>query len=409
MFYKKLFISLALIGTSSLISAQNLFPHDKAMSKIFPFLDGLQNSSVTARQIEESHELQAMTLNHQQRIAAAREGCQPLPQCWVDALMLNEEEIQMASEVLVTLQREKKLGSFVQHSLRNSGFYNLYKHLPDEELIAKVWMESAKGLNNILRVYALADKPRYPEIDSTSIDPNSMRGRGLLMELIHQPDLVNGKFFFSSTLTAAQYLLYLDERENAGYFPNLDTKDNRLAAIRAKRINWSLYPYSAILILGDGPDTPGMSLGQFGKLRIRQAVSLFKERKAPFIVVSGGFVHPARTTMNEALEMKKELIKRYDIEEQAIIIEPFARHTTTNFRNAVRLMHRYHFPLTKPALVTSSKFHIDYCLSEEFTNRQLKELDYEAIQWGNRTDPVALEFYPSTNSLTVNAMDPLDP
>jgi hypothetical protein len=152
-----------------------------------------------------------------------------------------------------------------------------------------------------------------------------------------------------------------------------------------------------------------MRLGQFGKLRVMQAARMFKDKKAPFIVVSGGNVHPARTVMNEAVEMKRELMERYGISEKNIVIEPFARHTTTNFRNAVRLMNRYNFPLTKKALVTSSKTHIDYCLSEVFKTRLMNELGYLPIQWGQRNGLTELEFLPDLMSLHVDALDPLDP
>jgi hypothetical protein len=72
-------------------------------------------------------------------------------------------------------------------------------------------------------------------------------------------------------------------------------------------------------------------------------------------------------------------------------------------------MNRYNFPLTKKALVTSSKTHIDYCLSEVFKTRLINELGYLPIQWGQRNGLTELEFLPDLMSLHVDALDPLDP
>jgi DUF218 domain len=391
------------------LGAQDLGPHDKTMSRIFPLLDAMSRDARVSRALQASKVLSELAIKRKARIESVLPLCQPLPQCWVEALIMDEEEIKVAKEALRELQKTHQLGNWVERDIRPKGFANRFNAASDDELLAQAYEHSAQALNRILRVYALAEKPRYAEIDSTSVDPNSQRGKGLIMELMHQPELLEGKLFYSAPWTAAQLLLYLDQRENAGYFPNLDQEDNVGAITRAQKMNWSAYPYSAILVLGDGPEIAGMNLGPFGKLRVLQAVRLFKEKKAPFIVVSGGYVHPARTSQNEAVEMKKELIKRYGIAENAIIIEPFARHTTTNLRNTSRLLSRYQFPLDKPALVTSSKFHIDYCLSEEFTKRQLEELGYLSVKWGARQSPTALAFYPLMESLFVDAMDPLDP
>jgi hypothetical protein len=55
---------------------------------------------------------------------------------------------------------------------------------------------------------------------------------------------------------------------------------------------------------------------------------------AQWVIVSGGAVHgPA----NEALLMREALLSR-GMPEERILVEPCARHTTTNLRNAGRLM-----------------------------------------------------------------------
>ena len=65
--------------------------------------------------------------------------------------------------------------------------------------------------------------------------------------------------------------------------------------------------------------------------------------------MSGGFVHPAQTPYAEAIEMKKALIADFSIPQEAILVDPHARHTTTNMRNAARLLYRYAIPFESVA------------------------------------------------------------
>ncbi|HKC63227.1 MAG TPA: hypothetical protein VKB86_06290, partial [Pyrinomonadaceae bacterium] len=95
--------------------------------------------------------------------------------------------------------------------------------------------------------------------------------------------------------------------------------------------------------------------------------------------------------------------------ETSILIDPHARHTTTNFRNAARLAFRYGIPGNLNALVTSSEDHITSCLREEFRTRCINELGYFPIEFIKRISPVEAEFKPSVASLFFDANDPLDP
>jgi hypothetical protein len=135
---------------------------------------------------------------------------------------------------------------------------------------------------------------------------------------------------------------------------------------------------------------------------------LFLEHKAPLIILSGGHVHPMQTPYCEAIEMKKYVMEKYKIPEANILVEPQARHTTTNFRDGARLAFRYRIP-TALALVTSSESHITSSTSEEFRTRCLHELGYFPMEFIKRVSPVAAEFKPSVVSLFFDANDPLDP
>jgi hypothetical protein len=72
--------------------------------------------------------------------------------------------------------------------------------------------------------------------------------------------------------------------------------------------------------------------------RLHIAAEDFAEGRAPFILVSGGNVHPAGTPFNEATEMRRYLIETLHVPADRIILEPLARHSPTNVRNAGRYM-----------------------------------------------------------------------
>ena len=115
----------------------------------------------------------------------------------------------------------------------------------------------------------------------------------------------------------------------------MDAGENAAAFRRVHSIDWNRYPYTAIVVPGAGNDRPNVRLSPSGKLRDKIAAKRYRESKAPFILVSGGFVHPSQTEFSEAIEMKHHLMERSSVPEDAILVDPHARRTTTNMRNLV--------------------------------------------------------------------------
>ena len=111
--------------------------------------------------------------------------------------------------------------------------------------------------------------------------------------------------------------------------------DYSAAIARARTLDWSHYPYTAIVVPGIGPDDLDVSLSARGKLNVRLAAARFAQGLAPFTLVSGGRVHPRGTHYAEALEMRRALMERFGIPGDCIVVDPYARHTTTNLCNAV--------------------------------------------------------------------------
>ena len=107
--------------------------------------------------------------------------------------------------------------------------------------------------------------------------------------------------------------------------------------------------------------------------------------------------------------MKKSLIRDFGVPADAIIIEPHARHTTTNLRNAARLIYRYGIPFERKVLVTTDSFQSAYIESDGCAKRCDQELRYQPAKVLSRLSPFDLEITNRIESLQINPMDPLDP
>src|SRR5262249_28216874 len=283
--------------------------------------------------------------------------------------------------------------------------------LHDADILATAWVGAAHGINNIIDVYGTGKPPQYPQIDSVSFDVKS-QAYGQMVHTVaedldeQQDDL---QLFFQPSLRFALYLLQINQRDEAGRFEPMEKGENAAAVRRLRTIAWKRYPYSAILVPGYGPELPGWHLAPQGRLRVEIAARRYKQHKAPLIIVSGGYVHPNQTQYCEAIEMKKSLIADYGVPANAIIVEPHARHTTTNLRNAARLIYRYSIPFERPVLVTTDSYQSSYIESDGFAKRCDQELGYQPAKIGRRVLSFDLVITLRADSLQINPMQPLDP
>lgn len=347
-----------------------------------------------------------------ERIMLASTACAKDAACRVRAILWTEEEAAAALVALRSALEPSGGLTALAAELRTSGGYARHAAMSDQDLIAAAWRDVTEGHNRILRVYGLGESPRYPAIDAILFTPDGDLWPGVLTEatdhlLAAAPDHAGPRA--DLTHRFALQLLYLNERENAASFADLDTRHNSAARARIAALDWTRFPYTAILVLGDGPDRPGQLIGTYGKLRLARAARLFHEGLAPVLIVSGGNVHPALTPVNEAVEMKRELMERHAIPESAIIIEPHARHTTTNFRNSARLMLRYAIPTDRPAIATTSTGHSLYAGGEPFDVKAMEELGYVPRRVIKRLTPYEFAFLPDPRSTHRDNRDPLDP
>ncbi len=322
----------------------------------------------------------------------------------VHALRFTPAEIETVSQALSTVTN-------VDGSLRASNSYIRDHALAPAALLAKAWKGAAEGINHILDVYALGVPPPYPAIDSPSFDVKSENYQRLLQILATSvaEDAPGDGPFFEIPFRFAQELLRANWRDEASRFEPLTSGENQAAFRRVSTIDWTKQRYTAIVVPGSGTDRPDKSMSPWGHVRVALAAKRYRAGMAPFILVSGGYVHPAQTPHCEALEMKRVLMREFDIPEEAILIDPHARHTTTNLRNAGRILLRYGFPTARAALVTTDQFQSAYIEAPAFVERCRKELGYVPFAGLKRLSTTDLEFLPLRDSLQADPLEPLDP
>ena len=175
------------------------------------------------------------------------------------------------------------------------------------------------------------------------------------------------------------------------------------------------YHFDALIVPGFTPVRTSRPLGvrdlPAAQHRLDLALKLLRHATAPIVLVSGGCVHPAGTPINEALSMREYLIEE-GCDPSSIVVEPYARHTTTNLRNAGRLMLRHH--LSRALIITgfeaplfSQAFYLGHPNLSTFLLRCLAELGY-SVGSLHAIDEHRILFRPAAACLTPDDRDPLD-
>ncbi|MES2277183.1 MAG: YdcF family protein [Bacteroidota bacterium] len=378
-------------------------------AKNYYLLTLLQQDKTVSAQLKSDADIAKLTQKKLADLSSSIIDCKDAA-CFTNSVKFSDDEIKMVSDKLRQLYKPgSALAQLVNTKLIPSYTYSLYKNVSPTELLVKAWEQDAAGINYTISVYADGKKPNYPLIDSISFNTKNRRYQVLLYDtnaaLIG--DVKNAKLFFEPAMQAALLYLQMNERQDpASYEPMISTV-NKAAADHIKTTNWGKYPYTVILIPGAGPDDPATALSAEGMLRCRLAAQEYRNGKAPYIMPSGGKVHPYKTKFCEAEEMKTYMVQVLHVPAAAIIMEPHARHTTTNMRNGVRLMYRYGIPTNKPGLVITDKSQTDGIIA--MAPRCEKELKYVPYKLGKHLSETEVEFYPVPEAMQINPYEPLDP
>ncbi|MXV14094.1 YdcF family protein [Hufsiella ginkgonis] len=415
---KHTLLSLSLLFLCAFAAAQDKTPKAgyqfvKAGSwvqvKNFYLLTLLEQDKAANTLLAADSTLVQLSRKRQNAVASSVTACKDIA-CFTTPLKFSDQEITQLSAALTRLYKPgNALGDLVKNHLLPSGMYLQYHSLTLPEILVKAWEQDARAVNYTVGVYLEGNKPNYPLIDSISFNTRAPRYAASLHTFSSAliAGTRNSRLFFQLPMQAALLSLEINERNHAGEYEPMAATINKTPFVHIKEVTWDRYPYSAIIVPGAGPDDPNTPLSAAGMLRCRLAAAAFRAGKAPFLIVSGGRVHPYKTKWNEAIEMQDYLVKVLGIPENAVIAEPHARHTTTNMRNGIRLMFRYGMPFTKTGLIITDKFQSDFIMTMD--ERCRKELGYVPYKLGRRVSDTGIEFLPLTEAMRVDADEPMDP
>ncbi|WDF68813.1 YdcF family protein [Sphingobacterium oryzagri] len=409
----KAIILTLVLSCSQLTQAQDYFhdktPQDWVIAKNYyaSYILSQDSLLLTAILADDPTFQQLLTVRQQRYTASA--GCKELA-CMLHAFKWSNAEIDaLTAAFLRRLAKDKKLTALLQEKLMPSHTYGVSTGMTIAAYFEKALRQDCKAMNDVIDVYAGGVKPNYPAIDSISFNTRDPRYLTLLQDVRQdvRTDVKRTDRAFYVTLLSAVRLLEINERWDAAQLEPLISQENKAAYEAIAQTNFANYPYSLLLTLGAGPEVYDQPISPGGMLRSRMAARSYFEGLAPFIIVSGGRVHPYKTPYIEALEMKKYLMNVLHVPEKAILIDPHARHTTTNLRNTARIMLQYGFPKDKFAIINSSVSHINAV--EKMAPRCMRELGYVPYELGKRVSEVIVEFKPKIESLTIDPDEPLDP
>jgi hypothetical protein len=267
------------------------------------------------------------------------------------------------------------------------------------------------ALNVVLRVYGLGLPGRYPKIDGPIFATDTPFFTDSVKVAIDTARAASDAppATIAASVRLAVALLDANDATTATRFEPLDQRENAGARSLAPRTDWKAFRYALLIVPGVGPEDVGTTLSPRSKLHALLAAQRYRQGLAPFILVSGSAVHPRGTRFVEAVEIRRALVERYGIPSDRVILEPYARHTTTNLRNATRRMVALGIPLDRPTLIVTDAEQSKYIESQTFTDRNRTELGYLPGTVGRRLSAYDLEFEPSRLSLRQDPRDPLDP
>ena len=411
---KQSFLFILLVSFITSVSGQQ-YPAYRAVgeastqAKNFYLLTLLQHNDKVRNQLNSDPLLARITIKQNDAISKSLQSCSDY-QCITTNLKLNDDQVRLISARLVELYtRSTALQTLVKDELIPSGAYIKYKDLQPIDQLTKAWEQDAAAINHTLTVYAEGAKPNYPKIDSIAFDVHNTQYIRMVQQVTQQIMAESGSshLFFVPSMTAALAFLKVNGREDAGNYEPMERTVNQAALHKAATVKWSDFHYTVMLVPGEGPETKEESISDGGIARCKLAADAYQQGLAPFIMVSGGKVHPYKTKYCEAEEMKKYLVEKLNIPESAVIMEPHARHTTTNMRNCVRLLYQYHFPLKQAALVISDVLQSAYI--SKMDGRCQKELGNVPYQLGTRISPISQEFFAVPDALQINPWEPMDP
>lgn len=386
---------------------------NRVADKNFYLLTAIQHTPAVQQLIRQEPTLQAV-LNQRVSLlkAHAQDTCRTPISLVSGFRWTSADSLQLLQAMQQLYSRNPAVfDKLVNEHLRPSGCYQRFVALPNPELLAKAWGQYVVGVNYIIDQFGLGKKMRYPRIDSANYPVNGRYYKTVLKDMMaylaEQADTMT--LVYQPSLAVAMQLMDVNERDEPARHEPMEQLDNKAAFLKAKQTAWKNYQYAVMLIPGSGPELSTIPLSPPNKMRLDLVADRYRKGWAPFIIVSGGYCYPFRGPYAEAIEMKRYLMQKHAIPASAILIDPHARHTTTNLRNANRLMIRYGFPLDKPCVFVTTQSQTEYAANPAFDARNRRELGYLPYRDKKQVSMHDITYFPTLESLHMDPYDPLDP
>lgn len=411
------FVGLLMSFTPAAISAQQTLQTTKAspdqtrqilIAKNFPMLAYIGQHQKLRKDLAKYKPLKQITATRAFKLDAHRDE-KTLTKLIGQDLCWDSLELQKLSRALQKFYLHSTAFKKMIRALKDSHGYALYEKLPDTAFIRATWTNVTAGLNQIIEVYFLNKKSTYYSIDAGNLSLSDEATRAAIFDsLSHWQDTGSKNTFFQNALNLAIYGLMVNGRDEASRYEPITGGGNAAPMAQVKKTDFNKFSYSCILVPGLGPEIKGQRLSPGAKVRMRTALEAFNKGVAPFLILSGGHVHPNKTPYCEAVEMKRFMVDSLGVAPENIIIDPHARHTTTNLRNATRLIYKLGVPFNKPVLIISDKGQSAYINKgmRKVALRDLGYLPYEELRVLSSTET---SYKSNIQSLQVDPLDPLDP
>ncbi len=367
-------------------------PHgvDAIGDRVFPLLTMLAADPAVRPAVDGDVLLAQFADRTRSGVASAVE-CAGDASCVSAAVRFSTDDVSAARARLVGQFGDAK-SALVAGDLLPSGSFMRWAADPPADLVGAAWDDESAHLDELTQSYVLdLDASRLASLVS-----GVAAGR------------TEGDPWFAPLEALVIAGMRLDGRDEAARYEPLDSGENAAAVARIGTLDWSSFPFAAIVVPGEGPTDPRTVLSPLGKLRCDVAIERWKAGLAPFLMTSGGHVHPDRTKYSEAIEMKHYFMSTYGVPEDAILVDPYARHTTTNIRNTTRSLLHLGMPPDSAVLVTSDvgqSAYIAYLLAP----RCERELGYVPWRGFKVLGPNDSCLRSSREVLFMDASDELDP
>lgn len=383
------------------------------VDKNFYLLTVIEHTPAVSKLINTNNTLQTILTNRVTELKQHANDTCSMPASLLTGFRYSQQDSTQIADAFKELYNANKsvFDAMINTHLRPSGYYQRFIGLSNQELLLKAWAQYVYGINYIIDQFGFGKKLRFPRIDTASYVVTSRYYRGVMKDMFslldeHTDDM---KLFHQPSLAIAMRLMDANDRDEPARFEPMEQKDNKKAFDRIKLIQWDKYKYATIVIPGNGPELFTTPISPDNKIHCDIAADRYLKGWAPFIIVSGGYCYPFRGPYCEAIQMKKYLMEKFNIPENAIIIDPHARHTTTNFRNANRLIIRYGIPVDKQSVFITAKMQASSVKSDLFDKRNMHDLGYLPYREKTGISNHDITFYPTYESLHMDPLDPLDP